>query len=81
MNDTICIDLDHAEGSLPRLIGLIERRGFIIDGLEMRVGPEGRRLTVTLRPRDATRCIDVLGRQIDRLYGMCRTPVLSKAIA
>jgi acetolactate synthase II small subunit len=72
MSSTLHIELDDVEGALPRLIGLIERRGFLIDGLAMQPGPEGRSLAVTVRPRDAGRCVDVLGRQIDRLLGMRR---------
>jgi acetolactate synthase-1/3 small subunit len=72
MTRTLHIELDNAEGALPRLIGLIERRGFLIDGLAMQAGAEGRSLAVTVRPRDTTRCVDVLGRQIDRLLGLRR---------
>ncbi|MHB1206748.1 MAG: ACT domain-containing protein [Rhodospirillaceae bacterium] len=72
MSETLHIELEDTEGALPRLIGLIERRGFLIDGLAMQPGPEGRSLAVTVRPRDAGRCVHVLGRQIDRLLGMRR---------
>ena len=68
MNDTMHLELDHVEGCLPRVIGLIERRGFIIDALSMRTGNQGRVLSLTIRPRDGARCLHVLGRQIDRLY-------------
>jgi acetolactate synthase-1/3 small subunit len=72
MNDTMHLELDHVEGCLPRVIGLIERRGFIIDALSMRTGNQGRVLSLTIRPRDGARCLHVLGRQIDRLYGLRR---------
>ena len=72
MSDTLHLELDHVEGALPRVIGLIERRGFIIDALSMRTGNQGRVLSLMLRARDASRCIDVLGRQLDRLYGLRR---------
>ena len=35
MSDTIHIQIDRADGSLQRLIGLVERRGFHIDGINM----------------------------------------------
>jgi acetolactate synthase II small subunit len=75
MNDTLHIHLDRAEGSLQRLIGLIERRGFEIQA--MVVGDHDhdiatRTLKVSVRARDAGRCTDILGRQIDRLYGVKR---------
>ena len=68
------LHVDRAEGSLQRLIGLIERRGFEID--HMTVGEhdeDTRSLAVGVRARDAGRCVDILGRQIDRLYGVRRT--------
>lgn len=70
---TITCEIDRAEGSLPRLIGLIERRGFAIDAMEL--GAEGngsRRVSVAVRGMGAERCPDVLGRQIDRLIGVRR---------
>jgi len=69
---TIHIELDRAEGSLQRLIGLIERRGFHIDGMTMGGMGEHRTVAVQVRPRDASRQIDVLGRQIDRMFGARR---------
>jgi acetolactate synthase-1/3 small subunit len=70
---TIRCEIDQAEGSLQRLIGLVERRGFHIDALEMDArGNGGRRVALGLRARDAGRCYDVLGRQIDRLIGVRR---------
>jgi acetolactate synthase II small subunit len=76
MNSTLHFQLDRAEGSLQRLIGLIERRGFEID--HMTVGEHDsatRTLAVGVRARDAGRCVDILGRQIDRLYGVTRMPM------
>ena len=88
MTHTIHCEIDRAEGSLQRLIGLIERRGFDISSLDMgsvgaavggvHAAGEGigansrRRIAVGISPRDADRCVAVLGRQIDRLYGVRR---------
>ncbi|MBA3810575.1 MAG: ACT domain-containing protein [Caulobacteraceae bacterium] len=70
---TINCEIDRAEGSLQRLIGLVERRGFHIDVLEMEAeGNGGRRVALGVRARDSGRCFDVLGRQIDRLIGVRR---------
>ncbi len=35
MSNTIHVQIDRADGSLQRLIGLVERRGFHIDGINM----------------------------------------------
>lgn len=72
MSSTIHIQLDRVDGALQRLIGLVERRGFLIDGIDM--APEGHalRIALTVRGRDAGRSIDNLGLQIDRLFGARR---------
>jgi acetolactate synthase-1/3 small subunit len=72
MSDTIHIRIDRADGSLQRLIGLVERRGFHIDGMSMADEGAFRRIAIQVRGRDAARCIDNLGRQIDGLYGASR---------
>lgn len=72
MSDTIHIHIDRADGSLQRLIGLVERRGFHIDGINMADEGAMRRIVLTVRGRDAARSIDNLGRQIDRLFGVAR---------
>ena len=72
MSDTIHIQIDRADGSLQRLIGLVERRGFHIDGMSMEDEGPSRRIALTVRGRDAARSIDNLGCQIDRLFGVAR---------
>ncbi|MEE2850250.1 MAG: ACT domain-containing protein [Pseudomonadota bacterium] len=72
MRNTIHIQIDRADGSLQRLIGLVERRGFHIDGMALADEGAFRRIALTVRGRDAGRCMDNLGRQIDRLFGVRR---------
>ena len=73
MNHLIHIELDRLEGSLLRILGLVERRGFHIDGLQLYdLGEDKRGLTLTVRPRESTRSLETLGLQIDRLYGIKR---------
>ena len=73
MSHLIHIELDRLEGSLLRILGLVERRGFHIDGAELYdLGEDKRGLSLTVRPRDASRSPDILGLQIDRLYGIKR---------
>lgn len=72
MTSQILIQLDHAEGSLQRLIGLIERRGFHIDQLAVSDVGAHREVRVAVRGRDSGRCTEVLGRQIDRMIGARR---------
>lgn len=73
MSHLIHIELDRLEGSLLRVLGLIERRGFHIDVIELYdLGEDKRGLSVGVRPRDPSRSPDQLGLQIDRLYGVTR---------
>ncbi len=73
MSHLIHIELDRLEGTLLRILGLVERRGFHIDGAELYdLGEDKRGLTLTVRPRDPSRSLDILGLQIDRLYGIKR---------
>lgn len=72
MTDTLLIQIDRAEGSLQRLIGLIERRGFHIDHMSLSDVGAHREVHVSVRGRDAGRCTHVLQRQIDRLVGAQR---------
>lgn len=73
MSHLIHIELDRKEGSLMRILGLVERRGFHIDELELfDLGEDKRGLNITVRVRDAARTLDTLGLQIDRLYGIKR---------
>ena len=73
MSHLIHIEIDRLEGTLLRILGLVERRGFHIDELELfDLGEDRRGLSITVRPRDANRSLDILGLQIDRLYGVKR---------
>lgn len=72
MKDVFHIQIDHSEGALQRLIGLIERRGFHIDGMSVSDAGSHRDVRVTVREREAGRCTQVLGRQIDRMVGARR---------
>ena len=71
--NTLNLHIDRADGSLQRLIGLVERRGFHIDGLSLCDEGTGRRVEMAVRGRDAGRCTETLGRQIDKLFGVTRS--------
>jgi acetolactate synthase regulatory subunit len=73
MTQWIHIEIDHAEASLIRVLGLIERRGFLIRGLSLITRDEAvRHLSVEIKPRDEGRTLATLKLQIDRLYGIKR---------
>ena len=71
--ETLCIELSPAEGAVQRLLGLVERRGYELKTIDMpSAGAGPLRLTLGVEARDPGRRIDVLGRQIARLYGIRR---------
>lgn len=59
---------DKSERALMRTLGVIERRGFIVESLNLpfTAGAE-QRLTIRVAARDGHRSIEVLARQIERL--------------
>lgn len=81
MTDTIQIQIDRADGSLQRLIGLVERRGFHIDGMSLSDEGTMRRVQLQVRGRDEGRCTENLGRQIDKLIGATRVGYAPAAYA
>ena len=63
----IRIEFRCAEGALRRILGVIEARAFEVRSMQM--GSDGDRavITLALAPRDETRRVETLLRQIDRL--------------
>jgi acetolactate synthase regulatory subunit len=69
MSNTLHIEIFEIEGALVRLIGLIERRGFTISSMAMSAPSNGSaRVTVDVAARGGARQIEVLMRQIERLF-------------
>ena len=69
MSNTLRIELADREGALMRLIGLIERRGFAIARMDKSPAESGQAMiTMSVAAREGARRIDVLVRQISRLF-------------
>jgi len=67
MNCTIEVSLSRAEGAIVRTLGLIERRGFIVQSVATRNEPQAEALVLRVEVASRGRPIDVLVRQILRL--------------
>lgn len=69
MQHSLSIQMQNNEGALVRLLGLIQRRGFRVENIHM---PETtdtvKSVTVAVKPDHEGRSIDVLQKQITRLY-------------
>tara|TARA_R110000868_G_scaffold102524_7_gene282391 strand:- start:6023 stop:6340 length:318 start_codon:yes stop_codon:yes gene_type:complete len=69
MSHILNIEIFETEGALVRLLGLIERRGFTISSMAMSAPSNGSaRVTVDIASRGGMRQIEVLTRQIERLF-------------
>ncbi len=72
MTQRIEIDFEPAEGQVVRLIGLVERRGYELLGVNFQpatIGGKGR-LDMSVRPRPGPRRMETLKAQISRVYGV-----------
>lgn len=78
MSGRLAIDFTSIEGAVPRMLGLVERRGFDLSGISM-IEREGQgRLVLDVRPRDASRQLDVVARQLRRLHEVQRVTLANQ---
>jgi acetolactate synthase-1/3 small subunit/acetolactate synthase II small subunit len=61
------INFTPAEGAVIRMLGLIERRGYALRGIFMEERANGASMTIDVEPRDPSRRVEVIARQLDRL--------------
>ena len=58
-----------AEGTVMRVLGLVERRGFEVRGITMTESGEGHgALTLNVRARDPSRSLEIVAGQLQRLH-------------
>lgn len=67
MTDRLTIEFDPAEGAVLRMLGLIERRGYLLRSIMMSEQPAGASLIVDVEPRDSGRRVQVVAEQLRRL--------------
>ncbi|MGF1605093.1 MAG: ACT domain-containing protein [Rhodothalassiaceae bacterium] len=82
MTEQLVIDFALGDGALVRLLGLIERRGFCVLGLQMDRGQSDApsRLHLDIQPRDADRRLEVLTAQIERVHGVQGVAPVAKPV-
>ena len=66
----ITVEFDPGEGAVGRIVGLVERRGYELRGLNMGKAGARHALTLDLAARDAGRQFDILDLQLRRLVGV-----------
>jgi acetolactate synthase-1/3 small subunit/acetolactate synthase II small subunit len=67
VSERLVISFTPAEGALIRMLGLVERRGYALRGVAMEEQANGASLVLDVEPRDPSRRVDVIARQLDRL--------------
>jgi acetolactate synthase II small subunit len=67
VTERIEITFTPAEGAVLRMLGLVERRGFLVRGIAMKEAGEDATLAVDVEPRDSGRHLEVVARQLGRL--------------
>jgi acetolactate synthase-1/3 small subunit/acetolactate synthase II small subunit len=65
--ERLTISFTPAEGAVVRILGLVERRGYALRGLAMEERSDCASISMDLEPRDASRRVDVVARQLGRL--------------
>ena len=67
MTERLEITFTPGEGAVLRMLGLVERRGFLVRGIAMTEASDRASLALELVPRDSGRRLDVVARQLERL--------------
>ncbi len=75
MTTRLRIEFDEAEGALLRMLGLVERRGYRLGEVLRR----GHLLEIELDPRDPSRRVEVVARQLRNLVDVRSITILPQA--
>lgn len=67
MSEQFNINFTPAEGSVVRILGLVERRGYMVRGISMSEHADCASLLINVEPRDASRRIQVVIQQLGKL--------------
>ena len=76
MTGRIHVDFDAAEGALLRMVGLVERRGFVVGGVSMAARDGRGSLSLDVEPRDSSRRLEVIAAQLRRLHDVRNVSIL-----
>ena len=77
MSERLVISFTPAEGAVVRMLGLVERRGYSLVGLAMEEQANGASIILDVQPRDQSRRVEVIARQLDRLVDVNSVSILT----
>lgn len=78
MNHTMKLTIRRVEGAMIRALGLIERRGFAVTSINATENEPGHQLELIIGLRSADRSVDVLARQVEKLFDVCSVSLLQQ---
>ncbi|MGB5211837.1 MAG: ACT domain-containing protein [Gammaproteobacteria bacterium] len=78
MNHTMKLTIRRVEGAMVRALGLIERRGFAVTSINASENEPAQELELIIGLRSADRSIDVLARQVEKLFDVCSVSLQQK---
>jgi acetolactate synthase II small subunit len=78
VSERIEITFAPAEGAVLRMLGLVERRGYMVSGIAMSANADRASLALDVTARDAGRDLDVMARQLRRLIDVQSVTVISQ---
>lgn len=67
MTERLTVNFTPAEGAVLRMLGMVERRGYALRGVNVTESGDGGVLVLDVEPRDAGRRINVVAQQLGRL--------------
>ncbi len=67
MSGRVLIDFTPGDGAVVRMLGLVERRGYVVRRVAMEEHAGKGSMILDLEPRDSSRRVDVVVRQLGRL--------------
>jgi acetolactate synthase regulatory subunit len=65
--ERLTIDFTPAEGAMVRMLGLIERRGYLLRNVAMNEDGGTASLVIDVQPLDSSRRVEVVAQQLGRL--------------
>ena len=78
MNQRLLVSFTPAEGAVVRMLGLVERRGYAVRGVNMEERAGGASMTIDVEPRDPARRVDVVARQLHRLVDVNSVSIVTQ---
>jgi acetolactate synthase-1/3 small subunit/acetolactate synthase II small subunit len=67
VTERLTVGFTPAEGAVVRMLGLIERRGYLLRNVTMNEDGDGASLVIDVEPLDSGRRVEVVAQQLGRL--------------